>query len=61
MRQLDSVIETNYKKHIFYWELYYMLDNDLDLKKQQFIMVHQEQEKHIKPNKKLKNLLTHGH
>ncbi len=33
MRQLDSVIETNYKKHIFYWELYYMLDNDLDLKK----------------------------
>lgn len=33
MRQLDSVDENNYKKHIFYWELYYILENDLDLKK----------------------------
>ena len=37
MNQLEGVTCTksvdNYKKHIFYWELYGMLENDLDLKK----------------------------
>jgi 5-methylcytosine-specific restriction protein B len=33
MQQLDGSTEEVYKKHIFYWELYYMLENDLDLKK----------------------------
>lgn len=33
MLELQNIDEPVYKKHIFYWELYYMLDNDLDLKK----------------------------
>lgn len=33
MEQLKDIDEDNYKKQIFYWELYYMLENDLDLKK----------------------------
>jgi 5-methylcytosine-specific restriction protein B len=33
MLELKNIDEPVYKKHIFYWELYYMLDNDLDLKK----------------------------
>jgi 5-methylcytosine-specific restriction protein B len=33
MNELKNIDEPVYKKHIFYWELYYMLDNDLDLKK----------------------------
>ena len=33
MDQLKNIQNDNYKKQIFYWELYYMLENDWDLKK----------------------------
>jgi len=33
MDQLKNIKNDNYKKQIFYWELYYMLENNWDLKK----------------------------